>query len=97
MKIDVNIGAGLVKDDLQSCGIRLGRQEWQTARLIDRWPGTGYCYYKVATEDGASYLLRHDEFNSDWQLVMFDATERLQSRVTAEAGEPARPAVNNYP
>jgi len=41
------------------------------AEVLDRWPGEDYRYLKVRGEDGALYILRHDEAHAAWELTMF--------------------------
>jgi len=44
----------------------------QVAEVLDRWPGPGYCYFKVMAGDGAIYILRHDEARAAWELALFE-------------------------
>ncbi len=41
------------------------------ADVIDRWYGEDYCYFKVQTADGDTYILRFDEERGEWALTMF--------------------------
>jgi hypothetical protein len=34
----------------------------------DRWPGKGYCYYRIRTADGGRFILRHDERLDRWSI-----------------------------
>lgn len=45
----------------------------EVAEVIDRWLSVEHRYFKVRTEDGASYILRHDLPSQRWDLVMFEA------------------------
>lgn len=38
---------------------------------VDRWHGPDYCYTKVKDLDGSVYILRLDETNAEWELIMF--------------------------
>jgi hypothetical protein len=38
---------------------------------LDRWPGEGYCYFRVRTLEGALYILRHDELDDSWQISVY--------------------------
>ena len=51
-----------------------GRQV-EIAENIDRWPGAGYCYFKVKGDDGNLYILRLDEERAEWELTMFQAPQ----------------------
>ncbi|HOB53640.1 MAG TPA: hypothetical protein PK176_15260 [Acidobacteriota bacterium] len=34
--------------------------------ILDRWYGVGYLYFKVRLANGARLLLRHDEWDRQW-------------------------------
>ena len=51
-----------------------GRQV-EIAENIDRWPGAGYCYFKVKGDDGNLYILRLDEGRAAWDLTMFQTPQ----------------------
>jgi len=34
--------------------------------VLDRWYGVGYLYFKVRLANGARLLLRHDEWDRQW-------------------------------
>ncbi len=42
------------------------------AEVLDCWPGRDYRYFKVKGEDGALYILRHDEVRAEWELTLFE-------------------------
>lgn len=54
--------------------IRLGfdGRSVAVAEILDCWPGRGYRYVKVKGEDGALYILRHDEARAEWELTLFE-------------------------
>jgi hypothetical protein len=41
--------------------------------VLDCWLGTDHRYFKMAGEDGAIYLLRHDTARGQWELTMYTA------------------------
>lgn len=45
----------------------------EVAEVVDRWPGEGYCYFRVRTRDGARFLLRHDTENDRWRIAAFES------------------------
>jgi len=61
--------------------IRLGfdGRSVAVAEVLDRWPGRDYRYFKMKGEDGALYILRHDEARAEWELTLFE--RRPASRV----------------
>jgi hypothetical protein len=47
-------------------------QEGRTLRImeiVDRWYDPDHSSFKVLADDGATYLLRHDMNDDDWELV----------------------------
>lgn len=52
---------------------RIGKRPLAVNQVQDRWLGTHYCYFKVGTDDGATYVLRLDERSALWEMVMFEA------------------------
>ena len=55
--------------------VRFGtaRYAQEVAEVIDRWPGEGYCYFRVRARDGAIFILRHDEREKRWQISVFES------------------------
>ncbi len=43
----------------------------EVVEVIDRWFGTDHRYFKVRGDDGAVYLLRHDEAAGRWELTLY--------------------------
>jgi hypothetical protein len=41
-------------------------------RVLDRWFGAGYRYFKLLDEEGATYILRHDEGRGVWEMTFFE-------------------------
>jgi hypothetical protein len=48
-----------------------GAATQRVAEVLDRWPGEGYCYFRVRTLEGALYILRHDELDDSWQISVY--------------------------
>ncbi|WP_242342799.1 hypothetical protein [Anaeromyxobacter terrae] len=44
----------------------------EVVEVIDRWLGPDHRYFKLRGDDGAVYLLRHDERADRWELRMFE-------------------------
>jgi len=49
----------------------LGNQRIAVIEIVDRWLAPEYGYFKVAGDDGASYILRHDLPSDEWELTLF--------------------------
>lgn len=56
--------------------LRLGGRTLEIAEVIDRWLAPDHRYFKVRTESGAIYILRHDEERSEWEVAVFEASAR---------------------
>lgn len=50
----------------------LGGRQVEVVEVIDRWYGPDHRYFKLRGDDGAVYLLRHDETADRWELTMFE-------------------------
>jgi len=49
----------------------LGGRHVEVVEVIDRWFGLEHRYFKLRGDDGAVYLLRHDEPMDRWEVRMF--------------------------
>lgn len=47
----------------------IGDRGVEVVEVIDRWFGPDHRYFKVRGDDGAVYLLRHDEPTDRWDLI----------------------------
>ncbi|MDX1432840.1 MAG: hypothetical protein R3286_10365 [Gammaproteobacteria bacterium] len=52
---------------------RMGRRQVEIVEVLDRWLEPELSYFKVAADDGATYILRHDVRLGAWDLTMFDS------------------------
>jgi len=57
----------------------LGDQRIAVTEVLDAWLAPEYRYFKLKGADGNTYLVRHDERSTTWELTMFRA-ERSASR-----------------
>jgi hypothetical protein len=46
----------------------LGAQTYEVTSLEDRWYAPDAVYFRVRADDGAWYILRHDEIEDRWTL-----------------------------
>lgn len=44
----------------------------EVAEVLDRWLSPDHRYFKVAGDDGALYILRHDIGSGVWSLAFYD-------------------------
>lgn len=40
----------------------------EVAEIIDRWLDPEHRYFKVRSDDGRAYILRHDVNTGDWEM-----------------------------
>ncbi len=53
----------------------LGDRRIVVAEVVDAWLAPDYRYFKLRGTDGNTYLVRHDERSSTWELTMFRAEQ----------------------
>lgn len=51
----------------------LGTRTVEVADILDRWLAPDHRYFKVKSEDGSTYIIRHDTQADRWELTMFDS------------------------
>jgi hypothetical protein len=51
----------------------LGDRRIAVVEVLDAWLAHDHRYFKLRTEDGDTYLVRHDERSDTWELTMFRA------------------------
>jgi hypothetical protein len=51
----------------------LGDRRITVAEVVDAWLAPDNRYFKLRGDDGNTYLVRHDEHSSRWELTMFRA------------------------
>ena len=60
-----------------------GKRVIEVNEIIDQWYGPDYRYFKLKGDDGGVYILRHEETASRWELIMFDAGCRDETRLSS--------------
>jgi hypothetical protein len=53
----------------------LGDRRIAVAEVLDAWLAPDHRYFKLRGEDDDTYLVRHDERSSTWELTMFRAEQ----------------------
>ncbi len=67
----------------------LGDQALDVVEMLDRWLSPDYRYFKCRASDGATYIVRHDERASRWELTFYRDARLAEERPADPA--PARP------
>lgn len=50
---------------------QLGERWMAVEEVVDRWYDPRATYFRVRAEDGAFYVLRHDEARDEWTLEAY--------------------------
>ncbi len=57
----------------------LGGRAVVVVAVIDRWHGPDHRYFKVAGDDGATYILRHEPPTGSWRLERYERGAAAQA------------------
>ncbi len=49
-----------------------GARSIAVAEILDAWLAPDHRYFKLRGDDGAEYILRHDNASAGWDIVFFD-------------------------
>lgn len=41
--------------------------------ILDSWHGTDHAYFKLVTDNGIRYVIRHDLNEDTWELILMEA------------------------
>ncbi|MBI2294993.1 MAG: hypothetical protein HYU76_02885 [Betaproteobacteria bacterium] len=52
----------------------LGPCRVEVVEVLDRWLAPDHRYFKLKSDDGAIYIVRHDVSSGHWELTMFSAS-----------------------
>jgi len=64
--------------------IYFGQRAVGVTEVLDRWLAPDHRYFKVRGDDGARYIVRHDESEQRWELTFFDSLEEEGSGLLPE-------------
>lgn len=53
--------------------IFFGQRAVAVEEVLDRWLAPDHRFFKVRGDDGARYIIRHDEREHRWELTFFDS------------------------
>lgn len=62
------------KADERPVRFQLGERWLAVVDVVDRWYDPRATYFRVRAEDGAIYILKHDEADDLWTLESFRAS-----------------------
>jgi hypothetical protein len=75
MKIQVECHAGY-RDAEEPRAFTLGSRRFGVVEIIDRWLAPDHRYFKVKSDDGRVFVLRHDANSGEWELAALVGSER---------------------
>ncbi|MGM0453081.1 MAG: hypothetical protein ACQERN_07940 [Thermodesulfobacteriota bacterium] len=52
--------------------VYFGKRTVEVTEILDRWIAPDHRYFKFRGDDGAIYIIRHDENDSRWELTFFE-------------------------
>jgi hypothetical protein len=70
MKIKVSCYAGHRGEETPRSFLT-GKREIIISEVLDRWLAPDHRYFKVRGNDDATYILRHDPREDDWELTFY--------------------------
>lgn len=72
MILHVESHAGL-HGGLEPLAFMLGGLRIDVLQIDDRWVGEDHCYFRIHGSDSATYILRYDQPQRQWELTLFQA------------------------
>jgi hypothetical protein len=75
MRIQVECYAGY-RDAEEPRSFTLGERRFAVIEIIDRWYAPDHRYFKVKSDDGRVFVLRHDANSGEWELAALVGSER---------------------
>jgi hypothetical protein len=55
-------------------------------KIVDRWLSPDHRYFKILGSDDATYIIRHDTENRQWELVFYQSGAEI-ALLNSESGE----------
>ena len=69
-KISVKCYSGY-KANERPVSFNLGDKSFKVEKIIDKWYGVEYTYFKLLADDANIYILKYDEHDDQWELNFF--------------------------
>lgn len=74
MPIHVECYAGY-RGEQEPLALRFGERRVAVRAVVDRWYSPSQRWFKVETEGGDTYIVRHDEPSGQWELAAYTSRE----------------------
>ena len=66
--------------------IQMATYKIEIRKIVDRWLSPDHRYFKILGRDDATYIIRHDTENWQWELVYYQSGEEI-ARETSDSGK----------
>jgi hypothetical protein len=66
--------------------IRMAANKIEVREVVDRWLSPDHRYFKILGSDDATYIIRHDTVNWQWELVFYQSAQGITGEIS-ESGE----------
>ena len=63
--------------------IRIGERRVEVTEVLDRWLAPGHRYFKLRGDDDGVYIIRHEEAEGLWELILFDSGRLPEHRLSS--------------
>ena len=73
--IDVDCYSGY-RGEQEPRTVHFGPHAVGVAEILDRWLAPDHRYFKFRGDDGARYIIRHDEREHRWELIFYDSRDQ---------------------
>ncbi|MBA2690080.1 MAG: hypothetical protein H0U63_04690 [Burkholderiales bacterium] len=87
MELEVECYAGY-RGEREPRAFFLGERRVTVEEVIDRWLSPERRYFKIKSDDDATYILRHDEPSGVWPITLFQAPHALHAIEHAQQYQP---------
>jgi hypothetical protein len=61
----------------------IGKREIGVTEIIDRWLDPAHSHFKVRGDDGGIYILRFEENNNSWEMILFNSGTHAGTRLSS--------------
>ena len=70
MQVEVECYAGYRSEETPR-SLRVGGRRLEVLTVLDRWLAPSHRYFKLQTDDGSLWIIRHDTRSDAWELTFF--------------------------
>lgn len=63
--------------------IRIGERRVEVIEVLDRWLSPRHRYFKLRGDDAGVYIVRHDQAEGFWELILFDSGRLPERRLSS--------------